>query len=70
MWIIQLILAWLFLIFMFRLMIGFGGKRDSSDRPTTGSGPGPEDSDSGYLRNNPDALRPDIEDEFDPTDYM
>jgi len=51
-------------------MIGFGIKRDSSDRLATGSGTGPEDSESGYLRNNPDALRPDIEDEFDPTDYI
>jgi len=51
-------------------MIGVGGKCDSSDRPATGIGLGPDDSDSGYLRNNPDALRPDIEEEFDPTEYM
>jgi len=70
MWLIQLIFAWLFLIFVFRLMIGVDGKRDSSDRPSTIPGSGTSNSKSGYIRNNSDALRPEIEpDEFDPTNF-
>ena len=71
MWIIQLLLAWALLYVAFRLMIGIGGKRSDNDRPPVGPKSGLPQSKSGYFRNAPDALRPDIEpDEFDPTDFM
>jgi len=69
MWIIQLLLAWMLLYVAFKLMIGIGSKRDKS-APPTGSSSGSTDSESGYFQNNPDALRPDIEDEMDPSDYV
>ncbi len=70
MWLIQLLLAWALLYVIFRFIFGTG-RRDSDSSQPTGSGSGTSESDSGYFRNAPDALRPDIEpDEFDPTDYL
>ncbi len=69
MWIIQLFTAWMLLYWVFRLMVGIGGKQDKNDPPID-SESGLSDSDSGYISNNPDVLRPDIEEEFDPSDYM
>jgi len=69
MWIIQLFAAWMLLYWAFRLMIGIGGKQDKNGPPSE-SGSGFTDSDSGYISNYPDVLRPDIEDEFDPTEYF
>jgi len=70
MWIIQLLLAWALLYWAFRLMIGIGGKQDKNGPPSE-SGSGFTDSDSDYISNNPDVLRPEIQpDEFDPTEYF
>ncbi len=69
MWIIQLLLAWALLYWAFRLMIGIGGKQDKNGPPIDSESGFPE-SESGYLRNNPDVLRPDIGEEFDPTEYF
>ncbi len=70
MWILQLLLAWMLLYWFFRLIFWNGGKRDT-DRSSKKSGPDISQDNSNYLRDAPDALRPDIEpDEFDPTDYF
>jgi len=70
MWIIQLFTAWMLLYWVFRLMVGIGGKQDKNDPPID-SGSGLSESESGYLENNPDVLRPEIQpDEFDPTEYF
>ncbi len=70
MWIIQLLLAWALLYWAFRFMIGIGGKRDKNGPPID-SESGLTDSEAGYLENDPDLLRPEIQpDEFDPTEYF
>jgi len=69
MWLIQLLLAWALLYVGFRLMIGIG-KRESG-RSTGSKGQNvPSDGRRCPITDAPDALRPDIEDEFDPTDYI
>ncbi|NQV38023.1 MAG: hypothetical protein HQ509_08480 [Candidatus Marinimicrobia bacterium] len=70
MWILQLFAAWMLLYWAFRLMIVIGRKHDDNTPPME-SESGLSDSESGYLKNNPDVLRPDIEpDEFNLTDYF
>ncbi|NQU67367.1 MAG: hypothetical protein HQ510_05435 [Candidatus Marinimicrobia bacterium] len=71
MWIFQLIIAWVFLYWVFRLMIGIDGKRDNEDRETVGEHSESSDSDEGssYFADT-DVLRPDNEEEFDPSDYI
>ena len=69
MWIFQLFLAWALLYVVFRLMIGVGGCDSGRSTDSTGKN-APLDSRSCYFTDAPDALRPDIEEELDPTDYI
>jgi len=70
MWVIQLILAWALLYVIFRFIFGTG-RRENGNSDTNGEPSESSYSDSGYLQNNPDVLRPEIEpDEFDPTEYF
>ena len=58
-------------MWIFRVLFGLGMGR-KTDRKSKESEPDISPNRSGYFRDNPDALRPDIEsdDYFDPTDYM
>ena len=69
MWLIQLILAWLFLYIVFRLMVGVDG-RDNGRSTSSMEKNARLDGQSSYLTDAPDGLRPDIEEEFDPTEYL
>ena len=68
--ILLLFLSWYLLYLVLRYIFDTGERNEDASSGETEQ-IGPSQDNSGYLRDVPDALRPDTEhDEFDPTDFM